>query len=95
MTKHLKPGLHEKKEAKNIKNIKRKTSKELLARDCKKDGDGDDNIDNFALFVGNKNIWYPGVLIEKKAKFENNEIKKLPPLDCTIKEAKRGSSART
>ena len=47
-----------------------------------------DNIDNCALFIGNKNIWYPGVLIEKKAKNTKNDIKKLPAQDCISKEAK-------
>ena len=35
-----------------------------------KEAAASDNLDNCALFIGNKNIWYPGVLIEKKAKFE-------------------------
>ena len=48
-----------------------------------------DNVDNCALFIGNKNnILYSSVLIEKKANYEiRNDGKKLPAQDCTLKEA--------
>ena len=48
-----------------------------------------DSTDNCALFIDNKNIIYPSVLIGKEAsKNISLKIKKLPAQDCNLKEVK-------